>query len=278
MKKWAFVVMAEAEEGFVYVNGVGVYEICGFLDSENKPNGDSDQYRKVMQVRTESAGAYAPEYPPGYEPHWVEFPEYIGCWRYFVNGYFVSEAALSRYKRIGRFDIPSHPRIQTFRVFSFFGMDNYRIGDVKLDIDNDTTDDLKGMVVSHYTGRFNLGITAGAGDEDGPVRCYRSIADLAYTTILSSSNISTSLVNKTGDWNHFKNLLWAAVTTSHTVAKVPQNQKVPLTGNKLMLEYNLDPSFPIVAMWALESGPQWSPDWKQEAFDQFMDLVGDALS
>lgn len=40
----------------------------------------------------------------------------------------------------------------------------------------------------------------GADDEYGPLRCYRSIAHLAYTTILSSYNVSTLLVNKSGDW------------------------------------------------------------------------------
>lgn len=69
-----------------------------------------------------------------------------------------------------------------FRVFSFFGMDNYRVCDVELDIDNNTVDDLKRSVVAYYCGLVDLGIRADAGDPDGAPLYFQSIGRLVYTT------------------------------------------------------------------------------------------------
>jgi hypothetical protein len=52
----------------------------------------------------------------------------------------------------------------------FFGMDNYRIGDVKLDIDNLTLDDLKRFASLQWAIQFR--VAAGADEKYGPLRCY----------------------------------------------------------------------------------------------------------
>jgi len=273
MRSWAFLGFSEQ-----YFNDVPVFQIYEVVNSESVPEKAPFAYTEMLRLKRQAMGEYMIEDPAGCEAHWEECPGHVLKSWYCVDGCFLSWAGIERCRRIGKLDVPAQPRFQMFRVFSFFGMDNYRVCDVKLDIDNNTIDDLKRSVVSNYGGRVDLGIRASGGDPDESPRYFQSIDRLVYTTFSSSSYITSLLQKKTGDWRHFINLLWAAVSTAHTVAKVPDSQKFPLLEDgKLISEYNLDPVFPIVASWQVDPGPQWGPDWKYEAFDVFMDIVSDAV-
>lgn len=105
MKRWAFVGLTEAEEGFVYVNGVGVYGIYEIVESENKPGGYGKSYREMIELR-ERIDAILPTIPPGYEPHWEECPAHDLTGWYFAGGRFLSGKDLERYQRIGKLDFP----------------------------------------------------------------------------------------------------------------------------------------------------------------------------
>ncbi|WP_223525317.1 hypothetical protein [Pseudomonas sp. A-B-26] len=212
-------------------------------------------------------------------PDWRECRQEVVAGWFYADDVYMSPAAFERFKQQGQATLPRNPRVQTFRVFSFFDSDNYLACDIAVDIDNYTADDMAKLLLSHYKGKVDLGIYSDAGAPDGKKRYYRSIRRMVYTNFSTTNYIIEKLKGGGGVGADFRNRLYVAVSTGYTVAKVPSNQIVPLEGDaRLISDYNISPDSPIVATWSIDPAPRWNIDWGDIAIDTLTDLVADSLS
>jgi hypothetical protein len=212
-------------------------------------------------------------------PDWRECRQEVVAGWFYADDVYMSPAAFERFKQQGVSALPRYPRVQQFRVFNFFDSNNYLACNIQVDIDNHAPDDVARILLSHYKGKIDLGIYSDAGGPGGEKRYYRSIRRMVYTSFSGLTLIDEKLKQKDMVGAHYRNLLYAAVSTGHTVAKVPANQIVPLEGGgKLISDYNISPDGPIVATWSIDPAPRWNIDWGDIAIDTLTDLVADSLS
>lgn len=265
MKTWAYLYEKEV------LHGLSVCESVEIRNDESMPDENTLEVQTFLEsVRLGTPLAeliikdnafYPKNNPDAFIKGWVECRADVDkTWRQ-VDGVFMSAAAFEKFKEQGPSAIPRNPRVQEFCVFNFTGMDNFFRCKIKVDIDNYTPADVRRLIVAYYDGKIDIGITSNAGAPDGVKRYYRSIGRMVYTNFSGLELINRKLKERGAEGDHYKNLLWAAVSTAHTVAKVAENQKIPLLDDgKLFSEYGLDPGFPIVASWSLDPAPQWNFD------------------
>lgn len=266
MKKWAY--LYEKKE---VLHGLSVCESVEIRNDESMPNENT----LAVQMFLETARLEAPPLelednsfqpknnPYGYMKRWVECRADVDkTWRQ-VDGVFMSAAAFEKFKVQGPSAIPRNPRVQEFCVFNFMGMDNFFLCKIKVDIDNYTPADVRRLIVAYYGGKFDIGITSGAGDPDGVKRYYRSISRMAYTDIMSLADIGKDINKGWLERHKYAELLYPAVSLADYIAKrMPETNKILLQDDgKLFSEYGLDPGFPIVANWSLDPAPRWNVDW-----------------
>lgn len=255
MKSWAYLLF------FEIVQGEPLFRVQEVKSSESKPAGSDTSSRQF-----------------GSREGWFECPHDIGRgWLCYGFGNYFSPLFLDRARREGPSALPQGNKYVKFRVYNFFGMDNYSSCDLNIDVQRYGIDDVSRILLSYYKGGVDLGIRAEAGDPDGKKLLFKGISQLVYSNFSSVTYIDEVLRRGNMDSRHFKNLLWAVVS-SHTVAKVPEKNKVPLAdASKPIIEYNLDPMYPIVARWQLESGPRWGMDWCDIGLDFIFDFVTEVV-
>ncbi|MFL1500572.1 hypothetical protein ACI77N_05075 [Pseudomonas sp. S191] len=251
MKNWAYSVFSES------VRGEPVLTVLKVMQSDAKPPDTRISYDEYS-----------------FREGWAECPHDVGAgWILMGEDSYFNPLFLGRIKRDGFSVLPQSKNNVKFKVYNFFGMDNYRTCYVNVDVNSHGVDDVARMLLSYYKGGFNLGVGFQGGDPDSPNRLFRSITRLTYTNFSAVEYIDRTIRKGDMDSRHFKNLLWAAVA-ENTVAKIPAAQKMALTSaGKTLSEYNLDPTFPIVAKWALEPGQGWGVDWADIGLDFVFDFV-----
>lgn len=260
MKTWCYLISDDK------IHGLDVADVFGLAKSNTKPNYVPYDARFAF-IRPSISPIGWQECRNDLQPNWC-----------FIDGVYVSPTARNRFETNGPSALPRNPRTWQFRVYNFLGMDNFRVCRINIDIDNHTPDDVAKLLLSHFKAKIDLGITSGGGDPDGQRRYFSSITRLAYTNFAGLALLDKTLAVPGGSRDHYRNLLFAAVTTAHTVAKLDANQKMHLTDSaKLISEYNLDTNHPIVALWALDKAERWNLDWGDIGLDFIADFVTEAI-
>jgi len=255
MKTWAY------SDFFESVRGEPVCTVSKVMQSDEKPPENRTFF-----------GEYS------FREGWAECPHDVGVgWIFLGGSSYFNPLFFDRIKRDGFSVLPLSKNNVKFKVYNFFGMDNYRTCYVNVDVNSHGVDDVARMLLSYYKGGFDLGVGFQGGDPDAPHRLFKSITKLTYTNFSAVEYIDQTIQKGDMDSRHFKNLLWAAVA-ENTVAKIPAAQKMALSREgKTLSEYNLDPTFPIVAKWALEPGQGWSIDWADIGLDFVFDFVTEVV-